>query len=309
MSITIPYDFEDTFKNDIPIVVQKDPYRLSKTSTSINTMPSGPQITINPLNNSDVKFANIEPLELVQHDDTPIETPNIFDWRHAYISDTEHIKNIKNSDTNTTITTNKDSRVVFVDGKNTNITDLVKKHIYTIGPILGSFLVFENFISGNFTKKNGGVYMERGVYDTEMPGVVFSDDEVNSTRYIGPHIVSVVGWGVATNILVDNKGKRDNVPYWYVRNSWTQYWGDGGYFKIAMYPWNKLSQLDKQITIESPFGYSNIGGMVIDLVKKKEEQLEICKQSSTVVMVVVTFFIIVAIGFITYFYLKKMKHK
>lgn len=38
---------------------------------------------------------------------------------------------------------------------------------------------------------------------------------------IGLHAVKVIGWGT-----------ENNVPYWLVQNSWNEYWGDKGYFKI-----------------------------------------------------------------------------
>jgi cathepsin X len=37
------------------------------------------------------------------------------------------------------------------------------------------------------------------------------------------HVVSVVGWGV---------DEETNTPYWFVRNSWGEAWGNHGFFKI-----------------------------------------------------------------------------
>jgi cathepsin X len=38
------------------------------------------------------------------------------------------------------------------------------------------------------------------------------------------HIVSIVGWGTDAST---------NTPYWIVRNSWGQYWGEQGWFRIV----------------------------------------------------------------------------
>jgi cathepsin X len=53
------------------------------------------------------------------------------------------------------------------------------------------------------------------------------------------HIVSIIGWGVMTeNEEENNNGNNINasVPtkYWIVRNSWGQYWGEMGFFRIEM---------------------------------------------------------------------------
>lgn len=49
---------------------------------------------------------------------------------------------------------------------------------------------------------------------------VFASNDPGSLN----HIISIVGWGVTTD--------GQNTPYWVVRNSWGEYWGDRGYMKV-----------------------------------------------------------------------------
>jgi len=51
-------------------------------------------------------------------------------------------------------------------------------------------------------------------------GEVFDDD---SAKGLSNHVVSITGWGV------NNDGKE----FWHVRNSWGQYWGESGFFRVA----------------------------------------------------------------------------
>jgi cathepsin X len=47
---------------------------------------------------------------------------------------------------------------------------------------------------------------------------------INKDRGTGvDHVISVVGWGID-----------GTTQYWYVRNSWGEYWGEAGYIRVAM---------------------------------------------------------------------------
>jgi hypothetical protein len=141
-----------------------------------------------------------------------------------------------------------------------NIASVVKKHIYVNGPVMGGFLVFNNFMKGTFSNMNGGVYLENGLYDGS--DISFASNQTSSDNYVGSHAIAIIGWGVEKNVVIDNKGTKNDVPYWYCRNSWTDKWGDNGYFKFAMYPYNKISVFEKQITINTKSGNIMGGGMV-----------------------------------------------
>ena len=146
----------------------------------------------------------------------------------------------------------------------------VKKHILKYGPVLGGFFVFGNFMHGTFTHVNGGIYLENGIYD--QGPVRFTEDGKPHGNYVGSHAVEIIGWGVQDDVVVDNNGTKKSVPYWECMNSWTTKWGNNGRFRMAMYPFNKLSQFDKIVTIQQP-GYQLIAGGII-LVKAKQIKME-----------------------------------
>lgn len=133
-----------------------------------------------------------------------------------------------------------------------------QNHIYNIGPVLGGFLVFDNFMSGKFTQINNGVYLENVDYNSNPGEMTFG----YKPNYKGSHAVAIIGWGVAKDTRTSEKTVED-VPYWYCRNSWTEDWGDGGFFKIAMYPYNKLAQFDKIVVISASDGDHQAGGMLL----------------------------------------------
>jgi hypothetical protein len=87
----------------------------------------------------------------------------------------------------------------------------------------------------------------------------------------GLHAISIVGWGVAKNIQYDND-KVGDVPYWHCRNSWGEKWGnEGGYFKIAMYPFNKIAQFDKQVMTEIG---GPVGSMILIRATERPKMVE-----------------------------------
>ena len=136
-----------------------------------------------------------------------------------------------------------------------NFALTVKKHIRTQGPVVVGFLVFKNFMHGTHAHPdlNNGVYLENGSYNKDGK-IVFNPEQTSAREFVGSHAVAVIGWGVAKGTVIDNKGTKRDVPYWLARNSWGQKWGDKGYFKMAMYPFNKTSQFDMKVRIQRGMG-------------------------------------------------------
>ncbi|KAG8223840.1 hypothetical protein J437_LFUL007861 [Ladona fulva] len=76
--------------------------------------------------------------------------------------------------------------------------DEIQKEIFTNGPVVAGFQVYEDFITYSH-----GVYMH-------ITG-----------RFLGDHAIKIIGWG-----------EENNVPYWLCANSWGVNWGINGFFKI-----------------------------------------------------------------------------
>lgn len=86
------------------------------------------------------------------------------------------------------------------DGMGSGTEQDIRRDIYHWGPVTTGFTVHSDFMSWD----------GRGVYQWDGK----SSEE-------GGHAVAIVGWGT-----------ENGVPYWIIRNSWGDSWGDGGYFKI-----------------------------------------------------------------------------
>lgn len=151
--------------------------------------------------------------------------------------------------------------VLYIDDSSVTVevfSNMVKAHLTDFGPSLAGYAVLANFVDGRFTA-NGGVYFDRAVYRRDGSVAEFRDDAASELRLKGMHAVRVVGWGVAKNILYDTDSYGD-VPYWVAANSWGDRWGEmKGYFRMAMYPFNKFAQFDRRVRI----GGFPVGGMVL----------------------------------------------
>lgn len=149
--------------------------------------------------------------------------------------------------------------IIYLDKNTPNAVDIVKSHIFNHGPVIGGYHVFSNFFSGDYSK-SGDVYLEDVDYDG--PGYFLAQ----GPKWMGSHAVALIGWGVAKGVKVkDESGKEitADVPYWQCRNSWGPNWGKyGGYFKIAMYPFNKKAQYEKIVDVQTPGGIARTGGII-----------------------------------------------
>lgn len=134
----------------------------------------------------------------------------------------------------------------YGDVSETVFRDILKAHILSYGPAIAGFIILGDFIDGNFTSFNGGIYFDRANYSIYDPAIstklTFIDDSTKK-KVEGFHAASIVGWGIEPNVQYDND-KVGPVPYWHIRNSWGTDWGDNGFFKLAMYPFNKIIQIE-----------------------------------------------------------------
>jgi len=153
----------------------------------------------------------------------------------------------------------KNPNVIYLDDKNKNAIEIIKSHVYNHGPAIGGYHVLSNFFSGDYSK-SGDVYLED--VDYNGPGYFLGQE----AKWMGSHAVAIIGWGVAKGLKVkgeDGKETTADVPYWYVRNSWGPNWGKyAGYFKIAMYPFNKRAQFEKIVDVTTPGGIARTGGVL-----------------------------------------------
>jgi cathepsin B len=74
----------------------------------------------------------------------------------------------------------------------------IQNELMTKGPLYVAFTVYSDFPT-----YKSGVYRR------------------TSSSVLGGHAVEVMGWG-----------EESGTPYWLVKNSWNEQWGDGGFFKI-----------------------------------------------------------------------------
>lgn len=69
-------------------------------------------------------------------------------------------------------------------------------------------------------KDNGPLYVAFSVY-SDFPTYKSGVYEHRSGSYLGGHAVELMGWGT-----------ENGTPYWLIKNSWNEQWGNGGFFKI-----------------------------------------------------------------------------
>lgn len=170
---------------------------------------------------------------------------------------------------------------------------MIKNHIITVGPVISGFTVLSNMVRGNFTLTNG-IFLEdvdyensrygsspctekcqRGFFDLNDCG---DEPQCLACRSCqqkqlfkkpdGGHAVGIVGWGIGNvdgAFLGKQPGTSYPVPFWYVRNSWGAQWAEEGYYKHAMYPFNKISNLEIPNYFYSPDGKTTeaIGGILM----------------------------------------------
>ena len=84
-----------------------------------------------------------------------------------------------------------------------NIEEQIQLEILYNGPVLSAFLIYDDFYSFN---PKESIYIHN------------SNDFLNPT---GGHAIEIVGWG-----------EENEIKYWWIKNTWGEKYGIGGYFRI-----------------------------------------------------------------------------
>jgi hypothetical protein len=145
------------------------------------------------------------------------------------------------------------------DNDVTGFRSLIKRHLMDHGPVSAGYVVFLNFVTGNFSITKD-IYLENIDYAAGPSLAPFVPEYVQG-KMLGGHAVAVIGWGEEVDVPI-GPGKKATIPYWYCRNSWGEQWGnDSGYFKYAMYPYNNKCGFDKAIE-------GVLGGLILSKASK-----------------------------------------
>lgn len=171
-----------------------------------------------------------------------------------------------------------------------------RTQIFRNGPAIGMLCVTNIFMSPFFQHDaffdvfdgiffDSVVWNNDGSYKYANPQLVDinSNDQQGDITFDGGHAVAVVGYGVsnATIPLMDFKTAKivnvKNIPFWWVRNSWTTDWNPtgglrkvngktemAGCFKLAMYPFNKVVQFDVPLDEKSQYAVPSLTTGYID---------------------------------------------
>jgi hypothetical protein len=159
----------------------------------------------------------------------------------------------------TTIAT---SSLINPQTKTNDDIERIKSHLYRYGTAVTAFMLYQNFIedSSNYASTKG-LYFESESYGSKQPNAK-----------AGGHAICIVGWGIENGpITLSNGLILKDIPYWVCRNSWSQTWGDRGYFKMPFYQKindnyeiNPTTALERYHTyIDNGIQYKDQGGIIV----------------------------------------------